>query len=833
MAKPEESKIKRLKTKPETSAGDKGVDLPIIPLKEMVIFPNSVTPFFIMRQKSLMALEAGLAAEKKIFLVAQKSVATEHPGPDDLYRVGVCADIIQVLRLPDGSAKVLVEGSWVGRIETYDNKSDCLRGHVRALQFFIEPSKKLEAMKRSLMGLFERYTSLSDKVPEDLALSIKSLQDPLELGNAIANYAHFRTEDKQRLLEMADVGDMLKLLSQLLAADNELLNLENKILSQVKSQIGKTQKEYFLNEQLRVIEKELGLATEDDMELDELQEKIGKSRMSDAANEKSVRELNRLARMAPLSPEATVSRTYIEWLLDLPWNKYTKDRTDVARAQKILDEDHFGLEKPKQRIVEFLAVLKLVEKMPGPILCFVGPPGVGKTSLARSIARAIHRKFVRMSLGGMRDEAEIRGHRRTYIGSMPGKIIQWMKRAGSMNPVFLLDEIDKMSSDFRGDPASALLEALDPEQNKVFNDHYLEVDFDLSHVMFITTANTTAGIPYPLLDRMEIIRLPGYTEKEKLNIAQKHLVPKQLKLHGLTRRRLIFEPETIDLLINAYTQEAGVRNLEREIASICRKAARAIVESSKTRSIRVSPDVAREYLGPERFHHLELHGLKEIGVATGLAWTEVGGELLPVETTLMPGKGILTLTGKLGEVMQESAKAALSYIRTRYEKFGLEREFYKKLDLHIHVPEGAIPKDGPSAGVALTISILSALQARPVRRDMAMTGEITLRGEILKIGGLKEKVLAAHRARVSTVVLPAANGPELVEISAEVREAMEFVTVKHIDDVIKLAFASPAADKKARRPGGSKKPRKKPTRIKGQTRRVPSRAVRGSRPKMD
>jgi ATP-dependent Lon protease len=779
--------------------------LPVIPLKDIVVFPSSVTPLFIMRNKSLLALEASLAVDKRVLLLAQKSAGMDHPGPSDLYEVGTVADVIQVLRLPDGSAKVLVEGQWVGRVEMFDPEAEYLVAKTVEVAYVEKPSRELQALKRGVVGLFERYASLSDKVPEDLARSIKSLEDTQQLANAIANYSHFRTEDKQRILEAVDLGEKLQIISELLAADNDLLRLENKILTQVKSQIGKNQREYFLNEQLKVIERELGLTSEEDLELEELNERIDKSRMPKAAKEKAFRELGRLAKMAPLSPEATVSRTYIEWLVDLPWGKFTKDRIDLRRAKKVLDEDHYGLEKVKDRILEFLAVMQKVEKMRGPILCLVGPPGVGKTSLARSIARSLNRKFVRFSLGGIRDEAEIRGHRRTYIGSLPGKIIQWMKKAGSMNPVFLLDEIDKMSSDFRGDPASALLETLDPEQNKAFNDHYLEVDFDLSSVMFITTANTTAGIPYPLLDRMELIRLPGYTEQEKRHIAMEHILPKQMKDHGLTKRQVQFPIEAIDTIIQSYTREAGVRNMEREIAALCRKAARTMIENSILKSITITPEVVREYLGPVRYHDLELHDASEVGVATGLAWTEVGGELLPIETTLMPGKASLTLTGKLGDVMQESAKAALSYIRSRHQTFALKPDFYKNLDIHVHVPEGAIPKDGPSAGVAIALSIISALTQRPVRSDLAMTGEITLRGRVLKIGGLKEKVLAAHRSHIRTVILPADNEAELEEIPAEVKDVLDFRPVKTVDEALAIALESGAKGKK---PGPKGRPKK-------------------------
>ncbi|HOE96497.1 MAG TPA: endopeptidase La, partial [Candidatus Sumerlaeota bacterium] len=637
--------------------------LPIIPLKEIVVFPNSITPLFIVRHRSLQALEGALAQDKAVFLVTQKNVEEEHPGLEDLYEVGCVAGIVQVLRLPDGSAKILVEGRYPARIVRATSEPSYMTALVEEIHAVEERGKEIEALRRTVEKQFETYVQLSDKVPEDLAVSIRSLDDAVPLANAITNYCHFRAADKQRVLEARRASEKLLILSQLFTAENELLELENKIITQVKAKIGKSQKEYFLNEQLKIIEKELGVGGEEDVELEEYDERLKKSKMSEEAREKAYRELNRLARMAQLSPEATVSRTYIEWLLDLPWGKYTKDQEDLERAQKILDEDHFGLVKVKERIVEHLAVLKLVKEMKGPILCLVGPPGVGKTSLARSIARTLKRRFVRVSLGGVRDEAEIRGHRRTYIGSLPGKIIQSIKKAGSMNPVFLLDEIDKMNSDFRGDPASALLEVLDPEQNRTFADHYLEVDFDLSRVMFITTANTTGGIPPPLLDRMELIRLPGYTEDEKRKIARGFLIPRQLKAHGLIKKKVRFEDEAVDTIIQRYTREAGVRNLEREIATLCRKTARRLIAGGEESAPRITPQLVRALLGPERHHDLQIHDKTEVGVATGLAWTDAGGEILPTETTTMPGKGNLQLTGKLGEVMKESGQAALSYLR--------------------------------------------------------------------------------------------------------------------------------------------------------------------------
>ncbi|MCE5229155.1 endopeptidase La [bacterium] len=769
--------------------------LPLVPLKEIVVFPHSITPLFIVRHKSLIALEAALKRDKKLMLVAQRNLESEHPGLDDLYSVGTVAEIIQVLRLPDGSAKILVEGHYSGRIVGFDTHGDYLMSTVDPIRYIDDDSKKVQALQRMVVSQFEQYAQLSDKIPEDLGLSIKSLEDPMQLANAVANYCHFRTEDKQRVLETLRVSEKMMILSELLASENELLELENKIITQVKSKIGKSQKEYFLNEQLKVIEKELGLSNEEDFELEEYEEKIKKSKMSEEAREKAFKELSRLSKMAQLSPEATVSRTYLDWLLDLPWGKATRDQSDLVRAQKILDEDHYGLEKVKERIVEYLAVLKLVKEFKGPILCLVGPPGVGKTSLAKSIARTLKRKFVRVSLGGVRDEAEIRGHRRTYIGSLPGKIIQSIKKAGSSNPVFLLDEIDKMSSDFRGDPASAMLEVLDPEQNKAFNDHYLEVDYDLSQVMFITTANTTAGIPGPLLDRMELIRLPGYTEDEKLHIARQFLIPKQIKAHGLYGMHAMFTNQAIDMIIQRYTRESGVRSLEREIATMCRKMARSIVSNEEEKMLRIEPAEVRKHLGPERFQDPTIHEALETGVAIGLAWTEAGGELLPTECTIMPGKGNLQLTGKLGDVMQESAKAALSYLRSRGEYYKLPPDFHKDMDIHIHLPEGAIPKDGPSAGVTLITALLSALTKKPVRQDVAMTGEITLRGHVLKIGGLKEKIIAAHRNRMTTVIIPDENEPELEEIPNEILKDLKIVPVKTVDEAIAVSMG-PGADKK-------------------------------------
>ncbi len=766
--------------------------LPVIPLKDVVIFPQCVSPLYVVRRKSVTGVEEALGSDKRVFVVAQKQPDIEAPTRDDLYSVGTIAEILQTLRLPDGSLKVLVEGQAVARILAFTQSEQISEAIVEPLEVVRESSKELEALTRLVLNQFETYVSLSDKISDELFLTIRNFDDPVQIANAIAHYANFKTPAKQDILESFTASDKLEKLSRILASENELLELEEKIMQQVKSRISRTQKEFFLNEQLKVIERELGIDQEDEFEIEELNERIEKSRMSAEAREKAQRELARMAKMASMSPEATVSRSYIEWLVDLPWGKFTKDKSDLHKAQQILDAEHYGLRKVKDRILEFLAVHQLTHNAKGPILCLVGPPGVGKTSLARSVARALGRKFVRISLGGVRDEAEIRGHRRTYVGSLPGRIIQGMKKAGSMNPVFLLDEIDKMSSDFRGDPASALLEVLDPEQNKVFSDHYLEVDFDLSHVLFLTTANTVSGIPIPLLDRMEVIRIPGYTEDEKLHIALEFLVPKQVKATGLTKRRIDFTPEAIKTIIVNYTREAGVRNLEREISAICRRVAREIVSNGgKTRRVVVTPELVREYLGPVRYRDLELEKKPEIGVATGLAWTEVGGEILPTEVIVMRGRGNLMLTGQMGEVMQESARTALSYIRSRIDQLKIPRDFYRTLDIHIHIPEGAVPKDGPSAGVTMTTSLVSALTKRPVRQDVAMTGEITLRGKVLKIGGLKEKILAAHRAHIHHVIIPQENADELEEIPEEIRKEMRFTLVETLDEVLETALVNP------------------------------------------
>ncbi len=772
--------------------------LPLIPLKDIVVFPGCITPLFVMRPKSLNALEDAVAADKRLFLVTQKSVDVEAPAAADLFEHGTVAEVLQVLKMPDGAAKVLVEGQFVARVLGFEQNERITRTLVVPYETQGSEDSSLEAKIRLVLSQFETYVRLYDKIPDELFVSIRNYEDPIQIANAVSHYANFKTRDKQQLLETQNLDKKLVLLSQYLAMENELLELENQIMTQVRSQIGKSQKEYFLNEQLKVIEKELGLNGEEDMEIEELADKIDASKMSDEAREKATRELNRLAKMAPMSPEATVSRTYIEWLLDLPWSKTTRDKRNLQAAQEILDKDHYGLEKVKDRIIEYLAVHQLTKHVKGSILCLVGPPGVGKTSLARSVADALGRKFARISLGGVRDEAEIRGHRRTYIGSLPGKIVQAMKKAGTNNPVILLDEIDKMSADFRGDPASALLEVLDPEQNKTFNDHYLEIDYSLSDVFFITTANTSSGIPHPLLDRMELIRLPGYTEDEKLMIAERYLVPKQIEANGLADRKVEFTRRAIQVLVANYTREAGVRNLEREIAKVCRRIAKELVaatnKKAKITKQKVTPERIRAFLGPQKYKDTETSKDPEVGVATGLAWTEVGGEILPAEVTVMKGKGQLVLTGQLGDVMKESATAALSYIRSRSSELKVPEDFYKDLDIHVHIPEGAIPKDGPSAGITMTTSMVSALTNRPVRQDIAMTGEITLRGKVLKIGGLKEKVLAAHRAHILDVIIPNDNVDDLEDISKKIRREMKFHPVNNVDQVLDMALTPKVKD---------------------------------------
>jgi len=767
---------------------EKQTFMPVIPLRDLVVFAHTISPLYITRSRSISALNYSVGNNKRVILLGQKSMDVDEPSSEHLYIIGTVGEVLQIMRTADGRAKILVEGLYPVRVNQFMNEGEFLQASTVRLNPFYEPSQKGEALKRIMLKQFETYVNLSDRIPEDIFFTIKAIEDPVALVDTVAHYISLQIKDKQRILEEMNIEKRFVMINQILSSENELLQLENQIITQVKTRIGKNQKEFYLSEQLKVIEKELGICGEEDTELKSLEDKIRRIPLSKEARDKAESELVRLSKMSPLSPEATVSRTYIEWLISLPWGKKTKDKLDLDRAQNILDEGHYGLEKIKERILEYLAVHQLVKNPKGPILCFVGPPGVGKTSLARSIGLTLGRKFARISLGGIRDEAEIRGHRRTYIGSLPGKIVQSIKKAGSMNPVFLLDEVDKMNYDFRGDPSAALLEVLDPEQNCAFSDHYLDVDFDLSSVLFITTANVAEDIPPTLLDRMEILPLPGYTLEEKIEIASRFLIPKQLKEHGLYKRNIEFPRDVLSHIVNEYTREAGVRNLEREIAKICRKTAKEMVRKKKKWKETITQDKVREFLGPVRYQRLPIYMTGEIGVATGLAWTEMGGELLPTETSVVKGKGSLTLTGQLGEVMQESAKAALTYIRSRCSKFKIPPNFYNNVHIHIHIPEGAIPKDGPSAGVTMATSLLSALSKRPVRQDIAMTGEITLRGKVLKIGGVKEKILAAHRANIRTVILPRENRDEVEELPLAVREEMKFLLVNNLDEVLDIAL---------------------------------------------
>ena len=763
--------------------------LPVLPLRDIVVFPHMIVPLFVGRDKSIRALEEAMAADKNILLVAQKDAQIDDPEPDEINTVGTHSSILQMLRLPDGTVKVLVEGQKRVRLAQYTIMDDYLSATYEDIDNPIPLSAELEAMMRSIIDRLERYAKLNKKVPQEVLATVSTINEPGKFADTVAAHLIIKLEDKQDILETVEVAPRLETVLQILESEIEILQIERKIRSRVKRQMERTQKEYYLNEQMRAIQKELGEKDETKAELQELEETIKKVGMPEDVHEKAMKELRRLKMMAPMAAEATVVRNYIDWLISVPWDKYTEDKKDILEAEKILDEDHYGLQKVKERILEYLAVHQLVGQLKGPILCFVGPPGVGKTSLAKSIARSIGRNFVRLSLGGIRDEAEIRGHRRTYIGALPGRILQSMKRAESLNPVFLLDEVDKMSMDFRGDPSSALLEVLDPEQNGAFSDHYLEVDYDLSKVMFITTANSLDPIPAPLRDRMEIIRIAGYTEPDKLNIAKSFLVEKQMEVNGLTAGNVNFTDKGILEIIRGYTRESGVRSLERELASICRKVAREVVKGKeKYKRITISPKVVGEFLGVPKFKHGIIEEKDRIGLTTGLAWTEVGGEILQTEVTILEGKGNLILTGKLGEVMQESARAALSYVRSRAEELGLPRDFYQKVDIHIHVPEGAIPKDGPSAGITLATSLASALTGRPVRHDMAMTGEITLRGRVLKIGGLKEKLLAANRGGVSHVIIPMENEMDIKEIPKEILKGLSIHPVENVDEVLAMAL---------------------------------------------
>ncbi len=762
--------------------------LPLLPLRDITVFPHMVVPLFVGRQKSIKALEESVAGDKLIFLATQRNAKVNDPVANDIYTMGTIGHVVQLLRLPDGTVKVLVEGKQRGQVVQYVEQNDFFWADVEEVEETSQRQAEIDALVKSVNTAFESYVRLNKKIPPEMIMSVSALDDPSRLADTIIAHLGIKLEDKQTLLETIDPADRLEKVLSFTRSEIEILEVERRIRNRVKKQMAKTQKEYYLNEQMRAIQKELGEKDEFKNELQELEEKIRQKKLSQEARDKVEKEIKKLKMMSPMSAEATVVRNYIDWLLVLPWYEYTEDKLDIQDAEKILDEDHYGLEKVKERILEYLAVQSLVGELKGPILCFVGPPGVGKTSLGKSIARSTDREFVRISLGGVRDEAEIRGHRRTYIGAMPGKIIQGMKKAGSGNPVFLLDEIDKMSTDFRGDPSAALMEVLDPEQNTTFNDHYLDVDYDLSKILFICTANTLERIPRPLQDRMEIIRIPGYTEWEKLNIAKHFLFKKQREANGLTERNITCSDRMLSTVVRSYTRESGVRNLERELATLCRKVAVEVVKKGKDTHVRLNQKRLEKYLGPARYRMSKTEQEDKIGVVTGLAWTDMGGELLATEVTIVPGKGKLTITGKIGDVMQESALAAMSYVRSRADELGLDKDFYQNIDVHIHIPEGAIPKDGPSAGVTMATCLVSALTKIPVRHDTAMTGEITLRGRVLPIGGLKEKILAAHRGGITRILIPTDNEKDLQEVPANILRAVQVEPVDHLDAVLRNAL---------------------------------------------
>jgi ATP-dependent Lon protease len=762
--------------------------IPVLPLRDVVVYPHMVIPLFVGREKSIKALDTAMENNKQIVLVAQRSADTDDPGVDDLNEVGTLATILQLLKLPDGTVKVLVEGGERVRLLEYIEVEEFFTAELAPLHDLVTlEEKEMEVLMRSASDLFDQYVKLNKKVPPEVLTSLTSIDDPSRLADTMAAHMSLKLDEKQRVLEMADVRERIEHLMTLMESENELLQMEKRIRGRVKRQMEKNQREYYLNEQMKAIQKELGDIDGAPNEAEDLQNRIEKAGMTKEAKEKAVAELNKLKLMSPMSAEATVVRNYIDTLLNVPWKKRSKVRNDLNAAEEVLEADHYGLDKVKERIIEYLAVQQRVRKLKGPILCLVGPPGVGKTSVGQSIARATNRKFVRMALGGVRDEAEIRGHRRTYIGAMPGKIIQNLSKIGTRNPLFLLDEIDKMAMDFRGDPASALLEVLDPEQNHTFVDHYMEVDFDLSEVMFVATANSL-NIPPALLDRMEVIRLSGYTEDEKVNIATRYLVPKQVKNNGLKENELQIREGAIRDIIRYYTREAGVRNLEREISKVCRKVVKDILLKKKGKRIIITPKSLEKYLGVKRFRYGRADEVDQVGQVTGLAWTEVGGELLRIEGALVPGKGKFTYTGQLGDVMQESIQAAMTVVRSRSDILGLEETFYQENDIHIHVPEGATPKDGPSAGIGMCTSLVSALTRIPVRAEVAMTGEITLRGEVLPIGGLKEKLLAAHRGGIETVIIPHENERDLVEIPKNIKQDLDIRPVRWIDEVFEIAL---------------------------------------------
>ncbi|GFR39079.1 Lon protease [Insulibacter thermoxylanivorax] len=766
--------------------------LPLLPLRGLLVYPTMVLHLDVGRERSVKALEKAMVEENLILLSSQSEVSIEEPKQEDIYKVGTISRVRQMLKLPNGTIRVLVEGIVRAKIIDFVDNPHFYEVIVRELPETYPQEPEIDALMRSVLKQFESYISLSKKITPETLAAVSDIEEPGRLADVICSHLPLKLKDKQEILEIVDVRQRLEHLLKLLNNEQEVLELERKIGQRVKKQMEKTQKEYYLREQMKAIQKELGEKEGRGLEIEELRSQLKEAQLPEKVHEKVEKEIDRLERTPAASAESSVIRNYIDWLLGLPWNHATEDDLDLKKAEAVLNEDHYGLDKPKERVLEYLAVQQLVKKLKGPILCFVGPPGVGKTSIARSIARSLGRNFVRISLGGVRDEAEIRGHRRTYVGAMPGRIIQGIKNAGSNNPVMLLDEIDKMAADFRGDPAAALLEVLDPEQNNAFSDHYIEVPFDLSKVMFITTANAVHNIPRPLLDRMEVLYIPGYTELEKLQIAKRYLLPKQMKEHGLDAEMLSVDEEALMKVIREYTREAGVRNLEQQIAAICRKTAKRIV-AKETESIEVTADKLADYLGPVKFRYGLAEEEDQIGAATGLAWTEVGGDTLVIEVSIVPGKGKLTLTGKLGDVMKESAQAAFSYTRSRAHELRIDADFHEKNDIHIHIPEGAIPKDGPSAGITIATALISALTNIPVRRDVAMTGEITLRGRVLPIGGLKEKSLAAHRAGIKKVLLPKENEKDLEEIPESVRDDMEFITVSHMDEVLDHALVDRAA----------------------------------------
>lgn len=763
--------------------------IPLLPLRGILVFPYMIIHLDVGREKSISALEEAMVQDRLIMLATQKDAQNDAPQPEDIFSVGTVAEIKQLLKLPGGTIRVLVEGLYRGEIEDFISLDPYYQVQIREFDEDESKTPEIEALTRTAVNQFEQWVKLSKKIPPETLVSVVVVEEPGRLTDLIASHLSLKIEDKQTLLAAVGITARLERLCEILGREMEILELEKKIHVRVRKQMEKTQKEYYLREQLKAIQKELGEKDERTAEVEEYRERLKEKNLPAEVTEKISKEIDRLEKMSPMVAESGVIRTYLDWLLALPWNIETDDRLDITDAEKILNEDHYGLEKVKERILEYLSIRKLTETMKGPILCLVGPPGVGKTSLARSIARAMERKFVRISLGGVRDEAEIRGHRRTYVGALPGRIIQGMRTVGSKNPVFLMDEIDKMNADFRGDPSSALLEVLDPEQNNTFSDHYIELPYDLSRVLWVVTANVMHNIPRPLLDRMEVISIAGYTEEEKTEIAKRYLIPKQTSDHGLSDKQIAFSEGTIQKIIREYTREAGVRNLERNIANLCRKAARKIVQD-KGPVIKITAQNLHTFLGAPKYRHAQAEETSQVGVATGLAWTEVGGEVLPVETSTMKGKGKLLLTGQLGDVMQESAQAGFSYIRSRVKELGIDEDFHENLDIHIHLPEGAIPKDGPSAGITMATAIVSALTGKAIKSGLAMTGEITLRGRVLPVGGIKEKILAAHRAGIKQVMLPKENKRDLDELPANVKRSLDFVLVEHMDEVLKTAMVT-------------------------------------------